>query len=117
MAVASSAQDASHFITVDPRLHLPASTDPPSESNTPSQKVWLIYGATGHVGRSLVKCVLNHGDSVTAVGRTMENTIEQMRDWHPRCQGLLCDVRVRETVKAVMTETIGHWGRIDVIVK
>ncbi|KAK5134846.1 hypothetical protein LTR08_006078 [Meristemomyces frigidus] len=98
------------------RLHLPASTDPPSDANPPTPKVWLVFGATGHIGRSLVDAALSHGDTVTAVGRTRENTMAQMQGWHARCLGLLCDVRVRETVDAVIRRTIGAWGRVDIIV-
>jgi NAD(P)-dependent dehydrogenase (short-subunit alcohol dehydrogenase family) len=29
--------------------------------------------------------------------------------------GLLCDIRVRQTVDAVIKKTIQHWGRVDVI--
>ncbi|KAH9811708.1 17-beta-hydroxysteroid dehydrogenase 14 [Teratosphaeria destructans] len=99
-----------------PDLQLPASTDPPSELNPWTQKVWLVFGATGHIGRSLVKAALSHGDNVAAVGRTMENTMEQMQGWHDRCLGLLCDVRVRETVDAAIKKTIEHFGRIDIVV-
>lgn len=97
-------------------LHLPATTSPPSETNPPTQKVWIIFGATGHIGRSLAKSALSHGDQITAVGRTMENTMAQMQNWHERCLGLLCDVRVRETVEAVIQRSIKHWGRVDVVV-
>lgn len=76
-----------------------------------------MFGATGHAGRSLVKSALSHGDNVTAVGRTNENTMQQMQGWHERCQGLLCDVRVRETVDWVIKKSIEQWGKIDVIVK
>ncbi|KAK3092188.1 1,2-dihydroxy-3-keto-5-methylthiopentene dioxygenase, partial [Teratosphaeriaceae sp. CCFEE 6253] len=85
-----------------PRLHLPASTSPPSDTNPPTPKVWLVFGATGHIGRSLVKAALSHGDDVAAVGRTRENTMAQMQGWHARCLGLLCDVRVRATVQAAL---------------
>ncbi|KAK4540914.1 hypothetical protein LTR36_008422 [Oleoguttula mirabilis] len=98
------------------RLHLPASTDPPSDTNPPTQKVWLVFGATGHIGRSLVKAALSHGDNVAAVGRALENTVSQMQGWHERCLGLLCDVRVRETVNTVIQKTIRHFGRVDIIV-
>ncbi|KAK6428705.1 1,2-dihydroxy-3-keto-5-methylthiopentene dioxygenase [Oleoguttula sp. CCFEE 5521] len=97
-------------------LLLPTTTDPPSDSNPPFPKTWIIFGATGHIGRSLVKNVLNHNDRVTAVGRTMENTMQQMQGWHERCLGLLCDVRVRETVATVIERSIRHWGQVDVIV-
>lgn len=103
--------------TVHARLHLPQTTDPPSETKPPAQKVWIVFGATGHIGRSLVKSALSHGDLVTAVGRTMENTAAQMQGWHERCLGLLCDVRVRSTVQDVYDRTIERFGKYEIIAK
>ncbi|KAK4992012.1 1,2-dihydroxy-3-keto-5-methylthiopentene dioxygenase [Elasticomyces elasticus] len=68
------------------------------------------------MGRSLVKAALSHGDIVTAVGRTQESTMKQMERWHERCLGLLCDVRVRKTVDAVIQTTIREKGKVDIIV-
>ncbi|KAI7522894.1 NAD(P)-binding protein, partial [Hortaea werneckii] len=99
-----------------PRLTLPATTDPPSDTNPPTQKTWLVFGATGHIGRSLVKAALSHGDLVAAVGRTMENSMAQMQGWHDNCEGMLCDVRVRETVRACIDRCLQRFGRIDIIV-
>lgn len=76
-----------------------------------------VFGATGHMGRSLVTSALAHGDKVCAVGRTFEHSIKQMQGWHEDCLGQLCDVRVAETVEAVYKRTIDHFGRIDIIVK
>ena len=75
------------------------------------------------MGRSVVKAALAHNDFVSAVGRTFENSLPSMQDWSPgyshtppsHCLGLLCDVRVRETVDAVIQKSIAHWGRIDII--
>lgn len=77
-----------------------------------------VFGATGHMGRSVVKAALTHNDLVTAVGRTYEKPLSPLHDqWNPpsHCQILSCDVRVRETVDAVIQQAIAHWGRIDVI--
>ncbi|KAF2275194.1 short chain dehydrogenase/reductase family protein-like protein [Westerdykella ornata] len=99
-----------------PNLRLPATCDPPSEHNPPKQASWIVFGATGHMGRSLVRAVLSHGDRCTAVGWTQENTMEQMQKWQDRsCLGLLCDVRIRETVDMVIKRSIDHWGSIDII--
>ena len=101
-----------------PKLHLPSSTGPPDEEiDPPTQKTWLVFGATGHIGRSVVKAALSHGDNVTAVGRAMENSMDQMQGWHARCLGLLCDVRVRETVKATVDACIAKFGGVDIVVK
>src|SRR3954451_8639098 len=68
------------------------------------------------MGRSVAKAALAHGDKITAVGRMFENTLSAMQNWHPtNSLGLLCDVRVRDTVEAVIDTSISHWGHIDVI--
>jgi NAD(P)-dependent dehydrogenase (short-subunit alcohol dehydrogenase family) len=75
------------------------------------------------MGRSVVKAALIHGDLVTAVGRTFEDSMETMAAMCPNSDkfpsanylGLLCDVRVAKTVSAVMQQSIEHWGRVDVI--
>jgi NAD(P)-dependent dehydrogenase (short-subunit alcohol dehydrogenase family) len=76
-----------------------------------------VFGATGHMGRSVVRSALTHRDKVTAVGRAFENTMASMQGWNEEgnCLGLLCDVRVRETVKEVIDRSISHWGYIDII--
>ncbi|EED12501.1 short chain dehydrogenase/reductase family protein [Talaromyces stipitatus ATCC 10500] len=102
----------------DPRVQLPTTTDPPGPNNPPKQLVWLIFGATGHMGRSLVKAALLHNDLVAAVGRTFEDShesMQRMQTENESCLGLLCDVRVRETVSEVIDHAIAHFSRIDII--
>lgn len=75
------------------------------------------------MGRSVVKAALSHNDLVTAVGRNFENSLINMKEMHmsassvasARYLGLVCDVRIRETIRAVFKRSIDHWGRIDVI--
>ena len=71
------------------------------------------------MGRSLVKAALQHNDLVCAVGQSYVNTLASMQKWHPnkpeRYLGLLCDVRIRETVDAVIKRAIKHFGRLDII--
>lgn len=117
MASSPAVLSPNSLLASNPKLHLPSSTDPPSETNPPTQKTWIVFGATGHIGRSLVKAALSHGDNVAAVGRTMENTMPQMQGWHERCLGLLCDVRVRETVKTCIDACISKFGGLDIVVK
>ncbi|KAH8431263.1 SDR family oxidoreductase [Aspergillus melleus] len=102
----------------EPKLRLPSTTDPPGPQNPPKPLVWLIFGATGHMGRSLVKTALSRDDFVAAVGRTFEDSPERMKkleEEHENCLGLLCDVRARETVRRVIERTIERFGRIDII--
>ncbi|KYG43454.1 hypothetical protein M433DRAFT_175983 [Acidomyces richmondensis BFW] len=62
MSAATSPLSPSRLQAQYPKLRLPASTDPPSETNPSTPKVWVVFGATGHIGRSLVRGVLSHGD-------------------------------------------------------
>ena len=70
------------------------------------------------MGRSLARMALMRGDKVTVVGHDLENSVEQMQGWHEsRALGLVCDVRIRETVEGVIQKSIAHWTRVDVIAK
>ncbi|KIV80504.1 hypothetical protein PV11_08000 [Exophiala sideris] len=100
------------------RPSLPATTDPPSPSNPPKQKVWLIFGATGHMGRSVTKTALSHGDIIAAVGQSFQDDLSSMQTWHDdpdRYLALLCDVRIRPSVSSTLEKTIKQFGRIDII--
>ncbi|KAL8856781.1 MAG: hypothetical protein Q9178_006618 [Gyalolechia marmorata] len=101
------------------KLQLPSSCNPPSPQNPPQELVWVIFGATGHIGRSVAKAALSHNDLVTTVGRSHEDKLTSIQDSfraYPDCYlPLLCDVRVRSTVDDVIQQSINHWGRIDII--
>ena len=89
----------------------------PSRIRPPLQKVWVIFGATGHLGRSIARVALARGDCITAVGRNTPSEEASMHGWHARCQGLVCDVRDRATVAAAWQAAQACWGRVDVVVK
>ena len=83
-----------------------------------------VFGATGHMGRSVMKAALAHSDLVTAVGWTSKDSPSSMQNLHPTDPdasekapylGLLCDVRKRDTINAVLERSVAHWGRIDII--
>ncbi|KAK3060419.1 hypothetical protein LTS18_008581 [Coniosporium uncinatum] len=113
----SNSPDDSAVASKDPRLRLPETCEPPGEGNPHKPAVWMIFGATGHMGRAVFRTVLSHGDRVTAVGWKDEHTIEQMQSWQepPNSIGALCDIRIRGTVDSVIQKSIEHWGHIDVI--
>ncbi|KAK3322353.1 hypothetical protein B0H66DRAFT_554100 [Apodospora peruviana] len=98
------------------RLQLPASCEPPQPGAQRKQLVWLVFGGTGHMGRSLVKCALGHGDRVATIGRVFETTPEQMAQLQTEnCLGLLCDVRDAASVARVFAQTLDEFGRVDCI--
>ncbi|KAI2642783.1 hypothetical protein GGS21DRAFT_486608 [Xylaria nigripes] len=97
------------------KLSLPASCEPPVPDSSCKPLVWIIFGGTGHMGRSLVKCALARNDFVTDVGRTFETSPEAMQSERQNCLCMLCDVRARQSVARVIEKTIERFGRVDVI--
>jgi NADP-dependent 3-hydroxy acid dehydrogenase YdfG len=65
-----------------------------------------------------VRAVSAHGDNVTAVGWSKEDNLTELQSWqYENSIGLLCDVRVRESVEEVVKKSIERWGRVDVVAK
>jgi hypothetical protein len=65
-----------------------------------------------------VRAATFHGDKVTAVGWTQEDDYAELLSWQNNNSiGLLCDVRLRETIDKVLKKSIEHWGRIDIIAR
>ncbi|KAI9888853.1 MAG: hypothetical protein M1814_006203 [Vezdaea aestivalis] len=99
----------------EPLLQLPAICDPPGPGNPHKQAVWIIYGATGLLGRTLVMRALEAGDLVAAVGRSHEE-LPPLTKGLKNGVDLLCDVRVQNTVEAVVKAVNEKWGRVDIVV-
>jgi len=123
-----------------PRVQLPLSCDPPGPNNPVKQRAWIVFGGTGHMGRTVVKAALAHGDLVTSIGRCYGDSISVMKarisasisppslpgdhdhdpgpapESHPNLLCLLCDVRVRASVAAAFTAHLSHWKQqLDVV--
>lgn len=127
------------------RLELPASCQPPQSPFPERKLVWIIFGGTGHVGRSLVRSAIAHGDNVLMVGKTGEMSAAVMQKlaleirrtaeamiadaaqsepdaWKDggkikvgSIQWAQCDVRFRKTVDDVVARALKVFGRIDVV--
>lgn len=117
------------------RLELPASCDPPSGGISNHQLVWIVsdcrrvsfdysiklivpykvFGGTGHMGRSLVKCALGRGDFVVSVGRVFEYSPQEAMSQNENFLREDCDVRSRESVLKAVQRALDHFGRIDVV--
>ncbi|KAK9384767.1 hypothetical protein V1515DRAFT_320231 [Lipomyces mesembrius] len=93
----------------------PASCEAPSGSNPTKQYVWLIFGATGMIGRHICRAALERGDVVMACSRNIQATVHVSQDWSDRLITSSCDVRSRQMVKESVDRTVQHWNRIDVV--
>jgi NAD(P)-dependent dehydrogenase (short-subunit alcohol dehydrogenase family) len=80
------------------------------------EKVWFITGSSRGLGRSLTEAVLAKGDKVAATARNpaqLDNLVAQYGD---RIFPVQLDVTNYQQVQQVVTATIKHFGRIDVLV-
>ncbi|KAK9248228.1 hypothetical protein V1506DRAFT_529335 [Lipomyces tetrasporus] len=93
----------------------PASCEAPSASNPPKQHVWLIFGATGTIGRHICRAALERGDVVMACSRNIKTTVAVPQEWSDRLLTSSCDVRSRQMVKECVDRTVQRWNRIDVV--
>ncbi|KAK9352050.1 hypothetical protein V1523DRAFT_272405 [Lipomyces doorenjongii] len=93
----------------------PASCEAPSGSHPTKQYVWLIFGATGMIGRHICRAALERGDVVMACSRNIQATVHVSQEWSDRLITSSCDVRSRQMVKESVDRTVQRWSRIDVV--
>ena len=88
---------------------------PYDDSNT---KVWLITGTSSGMGRALVKSALDRHDKVIATARVLEQ-IQDLRSLADSSRLYLMQLDItdpQDVINSKVTEVIGVWGRIDVLV-
>ncbi|EWC48301.1 hypothetical protein DRE_02405 [Drechslerella stenobrocha 248] len=98
-----------------PPLGLPASAGPVNRDEPVPQFVWLIFGATGHLGLILSEIALVRNDRVIQVGKTGADEHNPPAE-HPNSFFTVCDVRDRESVSRAVDTALSVWGRLDVVV-
>jgi NAD(P)-dependent dehydrogenase (short-subunit alcohol dehydrogenase family) len=78
------------------------------------KRVWLITGTSSGFGRSIAEAALEHGDSVVATARR----VEQLTDLavNDEVHAVSLDVTDAGQREAVVDQAIERFGRIDVLV-
>jgi NAD(P)-dependent dehydrogenase (short-subunit alcohol dehydrogenase family) len=80
-----------------------------------NQKVWFVTGASKGLGLTLVKQLLNNGYKVAATSRSihdLNNAVGALANFLP----LAVSITDEKSVSAAINQTIGRFGRIDVVV-
>jgi NAD(P)-dependent dehydrogenase (short-subunit alcohol dehydrogenase family) len=84
-----------------------------------NDKVAIVTGATSGIGRATARLFVMNGASVVAVGRneTELGTLrDEVRDGSGEIRGQLADITEFSQVDRVVTETIDHFGKLDILV-
>ncbi|KAF3920515.1 hypothetical protein ABW20_dc0108393 [Dactylellina cionopaga] len=113
--ISNSNHTSDHATSTAPTAGLPASAGPINKDEPIPQLIWLIFGATGHLGRTVSGVALARNDRVIQVGKT--DADEQNPPLpHPNSFFAVCDIRDRESVSKVIDTALEVWGKLDVVV-
>lgn len=87
------------------------------ENNRPENgKVWFITGASRGFGLEITKLLLEKGHRVAATTRQLDRLERTIGRENDRFLPLQTDLVNEASVKNVLTETVGKFGRLDVVV-
>ncbi|MFM7214542.1 MAG: SDR family NAD(P)-dependent oxidoreductase [Verrucomicrobiota bacterium] len=79
-------------------------------------RVWLVTGAAGGLGRSLVERVLNEGERVVATTRRPAELADLATRSGGRLRVVELDLAQPDRIRSVVEESAAAWGRLDVVV-
>ena len=81
-------------------------------TNSGDTRVWLVTGASSGFGRAIAEAALARGDAVAAGTRAGKAFVGLPDGVHP----LELDVTVPDQRESAVAETLGRFGRVDVLV-
>ncbi len=81
-----------------------------------TNKIALVTGATGGIGRSIVKDFITSGAKVVAVGRNQEKLKELSNEFGDKVSTLICDFNDKSHVISLFENAEKEYGNIDILV-
>lgn len=81
-----------------------------------SSRVWLVTGATGGLGRAVVREVLSRGERVVAATRTPQRLQPPAAEHRDQLIVLKVDITDPDQVRHALGKAINGFGRLDVVV-
>jgi NAD(P)-dependent dehydrogenase (short-subunit alcohol dehydrogenase family) len=79
-------------------------------------RVALVTGAGSGIGRAIAQRLAADGATVVAIGRSRATLDETAAQIGERARPIACDVASSEQVARAIEETVGAFGRLDVLV-
>ena len=83
-----------------------------------SNKVAIITGGNGGLGLGIAQGLAGAGASVAIVGRNqdkIDKAVKSLEDAGANVLGIQADVSIEDDVKRMVSETVEHFGRLDIL--
>jgi ketoreductase len=90
-----------------------------STSTATERRVALVTGATSGIGHEIARTLARQGYAVylcARTGKTLEDTLAELRAEGLDADGSTCDVTSPEQVRALVAAVVERYGRLDVLV-
>ncbi|QNK63618.1 SDR family NAD(P)-dependent oxidoreductase [Pedobacter sp. PAMC26386] len=81
-----------------------------------AQKVWLVTGVSGGLGKELANAIYQSGDIIIGTVRKKEDKERFESDYPERSKVLILDLSDTEKISSIVAESLNAFGRIDVLV-
>jgi NAD(P)-dependent dehydrogenase (short-subunit alcohol dehydrogenase family) len=82
-----------------------------------SEKVVVITGGYGYLGKAICESLLFHGAQVFVLGKSKDKFIQAFgKDLHQQLYFVTCDISSTSKIQTAISEVISHRGRIDVLI-
>jgi NAD(P)-dependent dehydrogenase (short-subunit alcohol dehydrogenase family) len=86
-----------------------------TQKQNPSERVWLITGASSGFGKEQAKLLLGKGYKVVATSRNVDDVRHFEKDYPESALALPLDVTKEDQIVSAVSKAMDRFGRIDVL--
>ena len=84
-----------------------------------TNKVAIVTGGNGGIGLGMARGLASHGAAIVVAGRNADKSaraVKELQGLGAKASSIAVDVKDEASVKAMVADTVGRYGRLDVLV-